>query len=472
MHRRQKTLLLGVIVMLFGLVQVASGPHRVGANIRATKVLIVFALDPDPAALVSPDALAQAAATVQRRAQAVADDGVKVWTSDENRIVVEVPGLGEGDITRIADSLVSNALLELIDPQGQFLETGTIVVTTLGGPSDSATPTAETVYTTIVSGNDVRSALKEIDQFGQPAVRFSLTDEASLRVFNYTSEHLNLPLSIVLDKKVLSTPLIKSAIRGEGIIVGLTEGEVDNLVLQFNTGALAVPLKVELMLVLNGLPGDSSNAATPAAIESPIATPNAIATPVASAGCWTPNQVVGTDPLEWSDAPGFVIDPAKQYSAEITTNLGAFTIALLPTDAPITVNNFVCLARAGFYDNTPIHRIVPGFVIQAGDATGTGVGDAGYVFADEPVTREYILGTIAMANAGPDTNGSQFFVTLGDFTGRFPKDCTIFGLVSDGMNVIERIAAVPVEDIGRGEASTPVDPVTILTVTITESRAL
>ena len=109
-----------------------------------------------------------------------------------------------------------------------------------------------------------------------------------------------------------------------------------------------------------------------------------------------------------------------------------FEVEFFPEDAPMTVNNFVCLAEDGYFDNTPFHRIVKGFVIQGGDPTGTGSGGPGYKFADEPITKDYERGTLAMANAGPNTNGSQFFIVLDDLRGKLPKNYTIFGRVTGG----------------------------------------
>ncbi len=104
----------------------------------------------------------------------------------------------------------------------------------------------------------------------------------------------------------------------------------------------------------------------------------------------------------------------------------------------MTVNNFVTLARDGFYDNVKFHRVVPGFVIQGGDPTGTGRGGPGYQFKDEPVKRQYRAGTVAMANAGPNTNGSQFFICLEDQP-NLPPNYTIFGDVTSGMDVVRNI---------------------------------
>ncbi len=151
------------------------------------------------------------------------------------------------------------------------------------------------------------------------------------------------------------------------------------------------------------------------------------------------------------------------------TSLGAFTLTLFPADTPVTVNSFVCLARAGYYDETPFHRIIDGFVIQGGDPTGTGTGGPGYQYEDETVTRDYELGTLAMANAGPDTNGSQFFIVVGEDGTQLPKTYTIYGRVTAGMDVVDRIAKVPTETSAFGEKSMPIEPVTLLKVTIDET---
>jgi cyclophilin family peptidyl-prolyl cis-trans isomerase len=172
---------------------------------------------------------------------------------------------------------------------------------------------------------------------------------------------------------------------------------------------------------------------------------------------------------QYDAPPAMAIDPAKRYAATLETSKGTIEAELYPQDAPQTVNNFVCLARDGYFDGTPFHRIVPGFVIQGGDPTGTGTGGPGYRFADEPVAREYEKGTLAMANAGPDTNGSQFFVVLEDLRGKLPKNYTIFGKVTGGMEAVEAIAAVPTRPGPGGENSRPTEPVTLERVTIQEA---
>jgi cyclophilin family peptidyl-prolyl cis-trans isomerase len=163
------------------------------------------------------------------------------------------------------------------------------------------------------------------------------------------------------------------------------------------------------------------------------------------------------------------IDPSKHYTATLKTNKGDIEVEFFPQDAPQTVNNFVCLAKAGYYDNTPFHRIIPGFVIQGGDPTGTGAGGPGYKFADEPINRDYLKGTLAMANAGPNTNGSQFFIVLGDLRGQLQKNYTIFGQVTGGMDTVDKIASVPVGPSGNGERSKPQERVTLESVTVSES---
>src|SRR3982750_2103737 len=109
------------------------------------------------------------------------------------------------------------------------------------------------------------------------------------------------------------------------------------------------------------------------------------------------------------------IDQNKKYTATIETDAGTMTAELYPKIAPQTVNNFVTLARDGFYEGVIFHRVIPGFMIQGGDPTGRGTGGPGYRFNDEPVKRPYLRGTLAMANAGPNTNGSQFFVMHADY---------------------------------------------------------
>ncbi len=156
------------------------------------------------------------------------------------------------------------------------------------------------------------------------------------------------------------------------------------------------------------------------------------------------------------------INPSASYSATVTTDVGTFTIALNASIEPKTVNNFVYLARYHYFDGIIFHRVIPGFVVQGGDPTGTGTGGPGYEFADElPPGQSYKIGTVAMANAGPNTNGSQFFIVVGPAGTSLPYQYSIFGTVSSGMNVVQKIAA-------DGSASgTPTVVHKMISVTIT-----
>jgi peptidyl-prolyl cis-trans isomerase B (cyclophilin B) len=140
----------------------------------------------------------------------------------------------------------------------------------------------------------------------------------------------------------------------------------------------------------------------------------------------------------YSAPPQMQIETNRTYHAVIKTNKGDIHLELNPAEAPLTVNNFVVLARDGYYDGVTFHRVVPRFVIQGGDPTGTGSGGPGYNFKDEAVARPYKAGTVAMANAGPNTNGSQFFICLEDQPG-LPPNYTIFGDTVTGMDVVRNI---------------------------------
>ncbi len=131
------------------------------------------------------------------------------------------------------------------------------------------------------------------------------------------------------------------------------------------------------------------------------------------------------------------IDDNAMYRATVTTSRGTIVMDLDPQLAPRSVNNFVGLARQGFYDGLTFHRVVPDFVIQGGCPEGTGTGGPGYKWADEPVKGEYTLGAVAMANAGPNTNGSQFFVCIDDCTRKLSKDYNLFGYVVEGVDVAQ-----------------------------------
>jgi cyclophilin family peptidyl-prolyl cis-trans isomerase len=160
-------------------------------------------------------------------------------------------------------------------------------------------------------------------------------------------------------------------------------------------------------------------------------------------------------------------------SATIATEIGDIQIDLFTQSAPKAAANFITLANKGFYDDVIFHRVIPGFVIQAGDgqfgkkaslnAGRVGTGGPGYTFEDEPISGDYVRGALAMANAGKNTNGSQFFICTDDLTGRLPKNYTLFGQVTKGMDVVDRIVSAP-----RNARDLPNEPVAITGVTIVE----
>ena len=163
-------------------------------------------------------------------------------------------------------------------------------------------------------------------------------------------------------------------------------------------------------------------------------------------------------------APPMIIDPAKTYSATMVTSKGTMEMVLDAAAAPVTVNSFVFLARWHYYDGIVFHRVIPGFVLQGGDPTGTGAGGPGYRFDDElPKPGRYELGSLAMANAGPNTNGSQFFVISGPDGMRLPPLYALFGKVVKGLDVVQAI-----NDIGTASGR-PNEQVVIESVTIHES---
>ncbi len=159
------------------------------------------------------------------------------------------------------------------------------------------------------------------------------------------------------------------------------------------------------------------------------------------------------------------IDPAKTYTAEMVTSMGSLSIDLFASSAPATVNNFVFLARYHYYDGLTFHRIISGFVCQGGCPQGSGTGGPGYKFADElPAPGAYKIGSLAMANAGPDTNGSQFFLISGPNGAGLPPQYALFGQVTSGLEIVEAMQNV---ETGRGDK--PKTDVVIESVTITEA---
>jgi peptidylprolyl isomerase len=166
----------------------------------------------------------------------------------------------------------------------------------------------------------------------------------------------------------------------------------------------------------------------------------------------------------FSESPPMCIDPKKRYTATMETSLGTILIALDAAAAPLSVNNFVFLARYHYYDGVTFHRVIKGFVCQGGDPEGTGRGGPGYRFADElPKAGRYEVGSLAMANAGPNTNGSQFFIISGADGCRLPPQYSLFGKVVKGLEIVEAM-----QSVATGSGDKPRDDLVIISVTITE----
>jgi len=156
------------------------------------------------------------------------------------------------------------------------------------------------------------------------------------------------------------------------------------------------------------------------------------------------------------------IDPAKTYTATMTTSVGTMKIALDPIAAPKTVNNFVTLARYHYYDGIIFHRVINGFMCQGGDPTGTGMGGPGYKFADElPKPGRYEIGSLAMANSGPNTNGSQFFIVSGPSGTGLPPAYSLFGKVVAGLDVVDSMQNVDTDRSDRPHTKVVIESVTI-----------
>ena len=163
---------------------------------------------------------------------------------------------------------------------------------------------------------------------------------------------------------------------------------------------------------------------------------------------------------QYASPPDLTIDLDGDYAATLHTNLGDITVEFLPGEAPVAVNNWLFLARDGYFDGVTFHRVIPGFMIQGGDPTGTGRGGPGYSFRDElDGEGRYSRGTMAMANAGPNTNGSQFFIMHQDY--RLPHDYTIFGRVTSGIETVDAIAALETDRSDRPTTDAVIERITI-----------
>lgn len=198
-------------------------------------------------------------------------------------------------------------------------------------------------------------------------------------------------------------------------------------------------------------------------VKTPTPTPRT-STNIGTTPLATPTAAVESM-MQFNSQPEMILEEGKDYQAVLHTNKGDIIIDLHEKDTPITVNNFVFLAEQGFYKNVPFHRVIKGFMIQSGDPTGTGTGSPGYRFEDEDFTGEYMRGSVAMANSGPDTNGSQFFIMHED-SNTLPHNYVIFGKVIEGLDVVDAIADVPVKQSRTGELSAPAIEVLISDISI------
>jgi cyclophilin family peptidyl-prolyl cis-trans isomerase len=215
-------------------------------------------------------------------------------------------------------------------------------------------------------------------------------------------------------------------------------------------------------------PGDALSFVIDVVSITPAPVPPTLAPMADAAECPAPDGS-SEKQQEFTEYPPTCIDVTKNYTAEIETNVGPLTVQLYPDKAPLAVNSFVTLARYHYFDGIDCHRIIPQFVAQCGDPTGTGSGGPGYEFADElPEEGAYQIGSLAMANSGPNTNGSQFFIITGPNGAALPPDYTLFGMVTEGLDT-----TVPkLDEAGNPEDNgvPPLQPVTIESITITESE--
>jgi cyclophilin family peptidyl-prolyl cis-trans isomerase len=204
-----------------------------------------------------------------------------------------------------------------------------------------------------------------------------------------------------------------------------------------------------------------------------VGTAGSSTTTVAPVTTVPPSPVPGTSPCaplngdgermtQFASAPAQCLDPKASYSAIITTKQGEIRIVLNARDTPVAVNAFVFLARHKFYDGLTFHRIVPGFIVQGGDPQANGSGGPGFSFTDElPAVAGYPLGSVAMANSGPGTNGSQFFIVSGDLGLQLPPSFTLFGRVNRGVDAVKAIDALGKAPTAEGVEFPPTEVVTI-----------
>lgn len=240
--------------------------------------------------------------------------------------------------------------------------------------------------------------------------------------------------------------------------------------------ALLVGVVVAIVAAISLWP-ESDDAQTQETTESSVAeTPETTVAPAPAGpfeygqGECAPTDGSGDQVQKFTAAPKLCIDPAKTYTALVSTNKGDLTIVLDSAYAPGTVNNFVNLVRSKYFDGTVCHRAIPSFVVQCGDRTATGSGGPGYAIADElPAAGEYKFGSLAMANSGPNTNGSQFFIISGEQGMTLPPNYSLFGQVINGLDT-----TLPALDkAGNADPSSngvpPTEEIRIISVTVSES---
>lgn len=201
------------------------------------------------------------------------------------------------------------------------------------------------------------------------------------------------------------------------------------------TRRLPRAVSIVLMMVMVGLLGVACGGSPPEPAPQPSPAPAPAPAPQPAPA---PTPEPAAKPKKYDSPPEMMIDTSKQYIATIEMEKGNLVLELFAADVPVTVNNFVFLSREGFYDGSTFHRVIPGFMVQGGDPTGTGRGSAGYRFEDEFSAHKHEAGTLSMANAGPNTNGSQFFITFSPQSGLDGKH-SVFGRLIEGMDVLESL---------------------------------
>jgi cyclophilin family peptidyl-prolyl cis-trans isomerase len=243
----------------------------------------------------------------------------------------------------------------------------------------------------------------------------------------------------------------------------ITAGALGAVVVVVGVILAAVNSGDEKKVTTTGSPGENTAKST-----APSTTATSINAAVAAVTCDDRKPEVKTDRPKFTAPPPMTIDPAKRYTATVDTSCGTMVIDLDAKNAPKTTNNFVFLARQGFYDGLTFHRVAKDFVIQGGDPEGTGSGGPGYQFEDELPKDDYELGSLAMANSGPNTNGSQFFVVTGPNGTSLPHNYSKFGKVTQGIEVAQKMETF----LPPGQTDSPPSrPLYMFKVEITESAA-